>query len=82
MSILAELTVYQCDACMNTIVCKNTDSWREFERGWKDSVDHHYCPVCKHFPQVKQQIETDDLVFANLMARALVKKEHLHELFN
>lgn len=52
MAVIANIAVYECDHCKAVVVCTDAASWDAFETDWHETILHHFCPVCRHMPEV------------------------------
>lgn len=73
MSTLALIAVFQCDNCPKVAVCRDENSWAEFELLWFDGLKH-YCPECRSVPEVVASILKEKRLLRAIIEESLVKK--------
>lgn len=69
MTMLADIAVFECDKCRAVHVCKDKNSWEDFEKDWSESILHHFCPTCRHLPEISAILSRDREAIMEALAR-------------
>lgn len=64
MAMIADVSVFQCDNCKATFVCKDDQSWEEFENRWHNGLMTHFCVGCKGKPEIMVIIAEERACFS------------------
>lgn len=64
MSIVANLTVHQCDDCRQVAVVQTDEDYDSFAANWLTSVTLDFCPACRDKPGHKDEVEAERKLFA------------------
>ncbi len=60
MSVLASITVYQCDKCGAILMVKDANSAKFFELMWHQGLAYDFCQQCKYTEFAKSKIEIEN----------------------
>jgi len=63
MSILANITVYQCDDCRQVAVVTTDEDCDSFDANWSTSVAVDFCPACKNKAANRARIVSERKLF-------------------
>lgn len=72
MSVLAELTVYQCDNCPAVIVVRDHDSREKFDLEWHEG-GRDYCGTCRGLPKIAEAINREKSLVQQAIDSFLVR---------
>ncbi len=66
MSVLACITIKQCDGCGDVAVLQTDDEYNEFDQDWYDGTTCDFCMICK--PLNTEKIAKDQAVLSDIAA--------------
>lgn len=61
MSLLATVTIFDCDDCLESIGLKNDEDWARFETEWYPGLLCQFCPKCRSKSTNQAAIRADIL---------------------
>lgn len=59
MSVLACVTVHECDGCGKTLALKTDRDYTSFEATWYEGLSVDFCPMCRDLPKFEMAIMGD-----------------------
>lgn len=59
MSVVAVITVYECNGCGATVRLETDAEERTFKATWYEGLLVDFCPVCRELPAAKLSILAD-----------------------
>jgi hypothetical protein len=66
MSLLAAITVIQCDQCRR-VECMRTDiEYSTVEATWYEGIRYHFCPLCRELAVSQDRIAEDNHLRENI----------------
>ncbi len=60
MSVIATITVYQCNGCDTVAVCRSDAEYRLFELSWYEGLKVDFCHACRGKSENADRILADN----------------------
>lgn len=75
MSVLATVSIIECDDCKKKVKLETDEEWANYERDWSDSLVHNFCPNCKNKLENLAATEADNSFLQSLGIKTAEERE-------